>query len=282
MEALGFYVAPAAPPTPAPDPSSLYGTITYDPNSLGGEIYLIYDGLLGRAPDALGMEYWVSRAQAGESIHDITAGFLSSQEFTSDYGPYQQITAQAFVGDLYQNVLHRAAEPAGLQYWSGLITSGHSREEIADDIVISPEHVAQQQSAFTAGIFVPDVTDTTIARLYYALLDRAPDYSGLQAWERSVGQGSSLQTVAQSLINSSEYQGLHGSQTNQQFVDAMYTDVYGSPNPAAEQTWLSSLSQGTLRAAVAVNFAQDWNVAQQLAPHIELGLNVDLASSLVS
>jgi len=57
--------------------------------------------------------------------------------------------------------------------------------------------------------------------------------------EISVAQGTSLQTVAQSLINSSEYQSLHGQQTNQQFVDAMYQDVFGSTNPAAEQGFVN-------------------------------------------
>jgi hypothetical protein len=267
MEALGFHTAGSSP-------SALFGTTTHDPNSLGGQVYLIYDGLLGRAPDPLGLEYWVSRAQAGESIHDITAGFLSSPEFTSDYGPYQQISAQAFVGDIYLNVLHRPAEAGGLQYWSGLIANGYSREEIADHIAFSPEHVAQQQSAFDTGVFVTNATDATIARLYYALDNRAPDAAGLQTWETSVAQGTSLQSIAQSFINSSEYQALHGPQTNQQFVDAMYHDVFGSLNPAAEQGFVNELTQGTSRAAVAVEFAQSSAVAQQLVPNIEAGLRL--------
>jgi hypothetical protein len=267
MEALGFHTVNSSP-------SALFGTTTHDPNSLGGQVYLVYDGLLGRAPDPLGLEYWVSRAQSGETMHDITAGFLSSPEFTSDYGPYQQISTQAFVGDIYQNVLHRAADPGGLQYWSGLITSGYSREDVADFIVLSPEHESQQQSAFNAGLFVPNATDATIARLYYALENRAPDALGLQTWETSVAQGTSLQSVAQSLIGSAEYQALHGQQTNQQFVDAMYQDVFGSLNAAAEQGFVNELTHGTSRAAVAVEFAQNSAVAQQLVANVEVGFRL--------
>src|SRR5947209_5835933 len=165
MEALGFHTAGSSP-------SALFGTTTHDPNSLGGQVYLIYDGLLGRAPDPLGLEYWVARVQNGDTIPGITAQFLSSPEFTARYGPYLQLSAQAFVTDIYENVLHRAPDSGGLQYWTGLIAGGRPREFVADDIVISPEHQAQQQTALDAGIFVPSATDAAIARLYYAILDR--------------------------------------------------------------------------------------------------------------
>jgi hypothetical protein len=250
---------------------ALFGSVTDDPASLGGEVFSIYDGLLGRAPDPLGLEYWVSRVQSGATIPNITAGFLSSPEFTSDYGPYLQISAQAFVTDIYENVLHRAPDAGGLQYWTGLIAGGRPREFVADEIVISPEHQSLEQSVFDAGLFVPSATDATIARLYYAILDRAPDATGLQGWETSVAQGMSLATVAQTLLSSSEYTTRHGQQTNQQFVDTLYQDVFGATNSAAEQGWVNSLSQGTSRAAVAVNFAQDSNVAQHLVPNIEVG-----------
>jgi hypothetical protein len=75
-------------------------------------------------------------------------------------------------------------------------------------------------------------------------------------------------------VNSSEYQALHGQQTNQQFVDAMYQDVFGSLNPAAEQSFVNSLSQGTSRATVAVDFAQNANVVQHLVPDIEVGFRL--------
>jgi hypothetical protein len=147
-------------------------------------------------------------------------------------------------------------------------------EDVADFIVLSPEHESQQQSAFNAGLFVPNATDATIARLYYALVDRPPDAAGLQTWETSVAQGTSLQTIAQSLINSSEYQALHGQQTNQQFVDAMYQDVFGSLIPAAEQGFVNELTHGTSRAAVAVEFAQNSDVAQHLVPNIKVGFRL--------
>ncbi|MEA2757765.1 MAG: hypothetical protein QOH65_378, partial [Methylobacteriaceae bacterium] len=98
--------------------------------------------------------------------------------------------------------------------------------------------------------------------------------TGLQTWETSVAQGTSLQSVAQSLISSAEYQALHGQQTNQQFVDAMYRDVFGSLNPAAEQGFVDELTHGTSRAVVAVDFVQNANVAQHLVPEIEVGFRL--------
>jgi hypothetical protein len=96
----------------------------------------------------------------------------------------------------------------------------------------------------------------------------------LQAWENAVSQGASLQGVAQGFMGSAEYQA-HGQQTNQQFVDALYQNVFGAPPDAAgEQSWTNSLSLGTSRATVAVNFVASSDVAQHLSSNIEVGFRL--------
>ena len=234
---------------------------------------MIYDGLLGRAPDPLGLEGWASALQSGGTVHDAAAGFLSSPEFTARYGSYLQISAHDFIEDVYSTALRRLADPQGLQAWENFLATGGTREDLANGIVFSPEHVAYQQSAFNTGIFVPNPTDSAIARLYYALLDRSPDAGGLQAWENAVSQGVSLQGVAQGFMSSAEYQA-HGQQTNQQFVDALYQNVFGAPDAAGEQSWTNSLALGTPRATLAVNFVASSDVAQHLSSNIEVGFRL--------
>jgi hypothetical protein len=95
-----------------------------------------------------------------------------------------------------------------------------SRDDVAYDLVFSAEHENILASAFTGGVFVPNATDDTIARLYYATHDRAPDAAGLQGWENAAADGLPLQTIAQDFISSTEYPNLHGTQNNQQFVDS--------------------------------------------------------------
>jgi hypothetical protein len=263
---------------------SLFGTITHDPNSPGGEIYQLYDGLLGRAPDGLGMESWTAALQAhgttpppgaGLSLEQITHAFLASPEFTHDFGSYTQLSDHDFIEDLYHTALHRDAEPQGLQGWENALAQGESREDVALGIVLSPEHQQDLQGTFNAGVFVPDPTDSAVARLYYGLLDRPPDAAGLSGWENAAAQGLPLVTIAQDFINSPEYQNLHGPQTDQQFVDALYVGSLGRPADAAgEQGWDTALSQGLPRSVVALGIAESPEAQQHLAPNIEMGFKL--------
>ena len=138
--------------------------------------------------------------------------------------------------------------------------------------MLSSEHQQDLQNTFAEGVFVPDATDSAIARLYYGLLDRSPDAPGLQAWENGAANGLSLQTIAQDFISSPEYQQVHGARNDQQFVDALYEGALGRPaEPAGEQAWETALSQGTPRAAVALGIAESTEAQFHLAPNIEGG-----------
>ncbi len=60
-------------------------------------------------------------------------------------------------------------------------------------------------------MFVPSASDAAIARLYYGVLDRAPDAGGLASWEGAFAQGMSLTTIASDFIGSSEYAAHFGT-----------------------------------------------------------------------
>jgi len=245
----------------------------HDPSSPGSQVYAAYDGLLGRVPDLLGFESWVANLQNGSlSMRGVVHAFLSSQEFTDHLGSYTQVSNQAFVEDLYGTALHRAGDPQGEQAWVNALANGMSRDDVAYDFVFSAEHENLLASAFTGGVFVPNATDDTIARLYYATLDRAPDAAGLQGWENAAANGEPLASIAQGFVSSPEYQNLHGSQTNQQFVEALYHGALGRPaDPAGEQGWVNALAQGTPRGAVALGFATSPEAQRHLVSQVEIG-----------
>ena len=254
---------------------SLFGSVTFDPASAGGEVYQLYDGLLGQLPDSLGSEVRVAALEGGESLQELAHDFLSSAAYTAKFGDYTQSSDTAFVQNLYQTALHRQPESAGLDGWDNALASGTSREDVALGIVLSSEHQSDLQSTFSAGVFVPSQSDAQIARLYYGLLDRAPDQSGLAGWENATSKGMSLSTVAQGFIASPEYQSLHGTQTDQQFVDALYEGALGrSAEPGGEQGWMSALSQGSSRAAVALGIAESPEAQNHLSPEIETGFKL--------
>lgn len=170
-----------------------FGTFAYDTSSAGGEVYALYEGLLGRAPDPLGMESWASKLRTGMSTHDIAQAFLSSPEGQARAGALDNAT---FVEQLYQATLHRHSDPAGLQSWTDTLAHGTSRADVGLGFALSTEHMNNLQGALDTGVFVPDETASDVARLYYGLLDRAPDGTGLTNWVNAIEHGSTLKAVA--------------------------------------------------------------------------------------
>jgi hypothetical protein len=93
-----------------------------------------------------------------------------------------------------------------------------------------------------------------VARLYYGLLDRAPDPGGLQAFTNALESGASPQLVAQSILSSPEYENTSIGQSNASFVQYLYSTALGRTADAPGfQSWETALNTGTLSRADVVN-----------------------------
>ena len=55
---------------------NLFGTITHDVTSVGGNVTALYETILGRAPDALGLENWTSLLNGGASTATVAQDFI--------------------------------------------------------------------------------------------------------------------------------------------------------------------------------------------------------------
>lgn len=80
------------------------------------EIQEIYIGLLGRAADKSGLDYWAEELAAGKiTIDQIRENFVNQQpEYARDFG---HLSRGQVVRELYQRMFDREAEPTGLEYW---------------------------------------------------------------------------------------------------------------------------------------------------------------------
>lgn len=87
----------------------------------GAEVYRLYTAAFNRTPDAGGQAFWTAQLDGGETLNAVAQGFVSSPEFQSDYG---KLSVSDFVSDLYQNILHRAGDPGGVQFWTNELSSG--------------------------------------------------------------------------------------------------------------------------------------------------------------
>ncbi len=105
------------------------------------EYYLLkireaYNRALNRDPEPAGQSYWLGRLQRQElSPENLYATFLFSDEMYSVQGGGTNV---GYVTALYQELLGRDPEPAGLAYWLARLESG-PRRVISDGIWYSIE-----------------------------------------------------------------------------------------------------------------------------------------------
>ncbi|TXN67261.1 DUF4214 domain-containing protein [Methylobacterium sp. WL6] len=232
---------------------SLFGSITHDAHSSGGQVYALYEGLLGRAPDTLGLEYWADQFDHGASPANLAAGFLASPEGQARLGASDDA---GFVNQLYQNTLGRSGDEGGLSYWTDQLAHGATRVDVADSFVFSSEFTASVQQALVNGLFVPDAQAGDVARLYYTMLDRASDAGGLQYWTGELDHGGSLTSLAQGFLATPENQAKYGSLANSPYVDALYENALGRHADAGGlDFWTHRLDSGVSRADLAVQLS---------------------------
>ncbi|MDR7038600.1 hypothetical protein J2X36_003370 [Methylobacterium sp. BE186] len=272
----GIWTGTPAPGAPVVAPSTdqerqlHFGTISHDVHEIGGTVYALYEGLLGRVPDALGAADWAMALSRGATVHEVVQEFLSAPEAQSQLGSPD---SAGFVAQLYDTVLGREGDAAGLQSWIAALGRGMGRADVASAFVFSEEHVGHLKPALDAGVFVADAATADVARLYYALLDRAPDTGGLKQWAGSAQGGMSLSAMAQEFLASGEYAARHpGPLTDAQYVDMLYQQALGrAPDPGGAQSWLTALAHGATRADLAVGIAESAEAQVHLVPVIESG-----------
>lgn len=260
-----------ARPGSVADSSNAFGTTIHRATSIGGELYELGHGLLGRAPGTLELEAWVNPIQHGGTVQAFTQSLLGSDEYRAAHGDFTAGSNDAFVQGLYQTVLHRAADAGGLAGWVDALVHGTSRVDAALGFVLSDEHVAQTQAALNAGIFVPDPNAADVARLYDGMLGRAPDLAGLQSWTAALAGGHSAVEVADAFLHSAEGTARLASLDDAHFVDAVYQGALGrAADPGGLAGWERALTT-TSRATVAAAISESPEAHQHHLADIELG-----------
>ena len=117
----------------------------------------LYNAALGRQPDLPGVEYYVNQLNSGYATQQIAAEFLASPEFTAKFtaaslaadngGPNDQ----AYVTQLYQNVLHRTPSATELSWYVTEVQTTFAnvfnyKAILLLDFAVSPENQADTSS----------------------------------------------------------------------------------------------------------------------------------------
>ncbi len=253
----------------------LFGSVSHDVQSAAGQVDALYAGVLGRPADLTGQELWTADIAAGASVQDVAAGFLSSAEYTSRFGSYTASSDDAFVQQTYMTALGRAPDADGEAGWDNALANGTSRADVAAAIALSPESQAHLAGSFSQGVFVPDVAASEVARLYYGVLGRAPDGSGLAGFAQALKGGSlGLADVAQMMLSSPEG-GARAAGSNQDYVTALYQGALGrAPDSAGLAGFTAQLAQGVSRASLAVTISESAEAIGNLSGRIEGGYHL--------
>ncbi len=121
-----------------------------DVDGIAGQVYRLYEAVYGRPSDKTGMGYWMDRMEKGSSLLQVAKEFITGQpEFVQQYGANP--TDGEFLNKLYLNILDRAPDAAGYEYWVGRIVNS-SREQILMEFSEGFENQAQVIGTISTGI----------------------------------------------------------------------------------------------------------------------------------
>jgi hypothetical protein len=128
-----------------------------DYNTAAEEIARLYLAAFNRLPDKDGMTFWLAVHRNGLSNAQIADIFTRSAEFETKYGA--SVSTDAFIELLYKNVLGRASDQGGKQYWTKLIDTGMSRGDVVNSFAQSPEHKNSSSTKVMATLLYSTVAD---------------------------------------------------------------------------------------------------------------------------
>ncbi|PXX41515.1 DUF4214 domain-containing protein [Undibacterium pigrum] len=125
--------------------------LALDINGTAGQMYRLYQAAFDRKPDLVGLGYWINDMDKGASLTLVAAGFFLSPEFQKLYGVAP--SNATLVGNFYQNVLHRAPDQSGFDYWLNQLNTGKiSAAGVLASFCDSPENQALVAASIQNGI----------------------------------------------------------------------------------------------------------------------------------
>jgi hypothetical protein len=167
-------------------------------------VSLLYNNVLGREADEMGLENWTARLDGGLAREAVVVGFSNSPEFQSSTRIVATAFAQAgtsteWVDDvfrLYQATLARSPDDMGLQNWSGRLADGTPYLDVVTGFVASQEFQTTYGALDNSGF---------VSQLYLNVLGREGDEVGQANWVGRLEDGMSREEVVSGFAQSPEF-----------------------------------------------------------------------------
>lgn len=130
------------------------GSDTYNvDDTLAQKVQALYVAFYNRASDKAGLDYWYESISSGErTLAELSKGFASHPKFEEEYG---EMNNEEFIIAIYNNMLGKAPDAGGLEYWKGQLDKISKSEMIANligavfstdlDTMLANEEITQQE-----------------------------------------------------------------------------------------------------------------------------------------
>ncbi len=127
---------------------SVASSLTHSTEFHRAEVDGVYQRLLHRAADDGGRAFFASALDGGQTLQRVEAAVAASPEYAQSHPGASGFLDALFngpdhlrtlVSGAYQQVLHRAADAAGLDYWAGRMSAGTSLDDVTASLAASAE-----------------------------------------------------------------------------------------------------------------------------------------------
>ncbi|MCC2312919.1 SpoIID/LytB domain-containing protein [Cellulomonas xiejunii] len=147
--------------------------------------------------------------------------------------------AEAVVRALYNDVLGREPEPAGLANWTNVVATTNNPRLVADGIVNSKERL-----------------QALVTTEYVRALRRGPEPEGLANWVGYMERGATVSDLQIGIFASQESLNVLGGGDTRAWVAGMYAALLGRPASAAETAEWAAVAQRQGRGAAVAGIAR--------------------------
>lgn len=189
-------------------PHEVAHELTHSREHLTNVVSHDYQTYLGRSADSAGLNFWVSTLQNGLAHERMEAEFIGSSEYIASHGG----AGRGWVSGMYQDLLHRSADDAGLDFWTRGLANGAQPKEVAFGFAHSRER---------EGLEVKDD--------YRNLLGRSPSDDETNYWVNRRQGGASQDDIESEFVGSDEYYDRHGGHAAT-WLESAYQDLLGRPS----------------------------------------------------
>ncbi len=231
------------------------GTYQTDPNMAFAQIVRLYDTVLGRTPDSIGLDFYVDHMEdRGATLANVANDLVGSAEFQAATGG---LNNAQFVDYVYRHSLGRGPDAEGAAYYTQRLDTGMSRGSLVIDLSESTEHRGLTQDVVAQGFFNTDDIYQSVALLYDGFAGRLPDAAGLVFYADLLKSGvMTLNQLTNEFAGSSEFKALIFGKTNGEIVDFIYQNTLDrTADTGGKEYYVGLLDHGATAAVVLLDVA---------------------------